>query len=89
MGLLATAGWKDVSADPLAVTLETRGSAQQAAESVGSLGPAARIMNAKGATAAQAERIVAAIAEGFRPFETAQGLRLPVTMTLLAAKAPD
>jgi SAM-dependent methyltransferase len=88
MSLLAAAGWKDVSADPLAVTLETRGSAQEAAESVGSLGPAARIMKAKGATEAQAERIVAAIAEGFFRFETAHGLRVPVTMTLLAARAP-
>jgi hypothetical protein len=50
---------------------------------------AARIMNAKGATSAQAASIVKDIAVGFRQFETAQGLRVPVTMTLLSATAPQ
>jgi hypothetical protein len=46
-------------------------------------------MNAKGATSAQAASIVKDIAAGFRQFETAQGLRVPVTMTLLSASAPQ
>jgi hypothetical protein len=70
------------------VVLETRGTAAEAAASVGSLGPAARIMDEKGATAAQAAAIVADIAAGFRQFETDLGLRVPVTMTLLSATAP-
>ena len=56
--------------------------------SIGSLGPAARIMTAKGATSAQAASILTDIAVGFSQFETAQGLRVPVTMTLLSATAP-
>lgn len=88
VSLLTLAGWADVRADPLQVVLETRGTAAEAASSVGSLGPAARIMDAKGATAAQASAIVADIAAGFRPFETDFGLRVPVTMTLLSATAP-
>ena len=88
LALLATAGWEEASADPLSILLETRGTAAEAAASVGSLGPAARIMAAKGATAAQTAAIVADIATGFSQFETFHGLRVPVTMTLLSAKAP-
>jgi SAM-dependent methyltransferase len=89
VALLTSAGWADVCADPLKVILETRGTAAEAAASVGSLGPAARIMDAKGATAAQAAAIVADIAAGFSQFETDLGLRVPVTMTLLSATAPS
>lgn len=88
VAIIAAAGWTNVSADPLPVLLETRGTAAEAASSVGSLGPAARIMDAKGATALQTSAIVADIAEGFRWFETGLGLRVPVTMTLLSANAP-
>lgn len=88
VALLTSAGWVDVRADPMQVILETRGTAAEAASSVGSLGPAARIMEAKGATAAQASAIVADIDAGFRRFETDLGLRVPVTMTLLSATAP-
>ena len=88
VALLTSAGWDDVRADSLHAILETRGTAAEAAASVGSLGPAARIMDAKGATAAQAAAIVADIAEGFSRFETNLGLRVPVTMTLLSATAP-
>jgi SAM-dependent methyltransferase len=86
--LLTAAGWKDASADPLQAILETRGTAKAAAASIGSMGPAARIMDAKGATVAQATAIEADIAAGFSRFETDQGLRVPVTMTLLSATAP-
>jgi SAM-dependent methyltransferase len=88
LGLLAAAGWKNGRADPLHVHLETCGSALAAASSVGSLGPAARIMLAKNATETQRAAILADIADGFRPFETDLGLRVPVTMTLLSASAP-
>ncbi len=88
VALLTSAGWDEVRADPLQVILETRGTAAEAASSVGSLGPAARIMDAKGTTAAQAAAIVADIAAGFARFETDLGLRVPVTMTLLSATAP-
>lgn len=88
LSILSAAGWQDVCADPLHVILETRGSATEAAASIGSLGPAARIMDAKGATRAQAAEIEADIAAGFRRFETEHGLRIPVTMTLLSARAP-
>lgn len=87
VALFADAGWEHVTADPLDVVLETLGSAEESAASVGSLGPAARIMDAKGATAEQAAAIVDDIAVGFRQFQTDHGLRVPVTMTLLSAKA--
>lgn len=86
--LLAAAGWVGVSADPLRVSLETRGTAAEAATSFASIGPAARMMDAKGATAAQTAAITADIAADFSLFETDQGLRVPVTMTLLSAIAP-
>lgn len=88
LALIAAAGWENLRADPLEVCLETRGTAMDAASSVGSLGPAARIMMAKNATAEQTTAILADIAAGFRPFETDFGLRVPVTMTLLSASAP-
>ena len=88
LSLLAAAGWEGASADPLQVFLETRGTAAQAAASFASLGPAARMMDAKGANAAQTAAIMADIAAGFSQFETDQGLRVPVTMTLLSATAP-
>jgi SAM-dependent methyltransferase len=88
LGLITEAGWEKPRADPLQVWLQTDGDALDAASSIGSLGPAARIMNAKGATAAQRAAIVAEIAAGFRQFETDLGLRVPVTMTLLLAHAP-
>jgi SAM-dependent methyltransferase len=88
LAIFATAGWQEARADRLPVMLETRGTAADAAASVGSLGPAARIMEAKGATAEQAAAIVADIAAGFGQFETHHGLRVPVTMTLLSAKVP-
>lgn len=89
VAILQAAGWEDVRGDPMEVRLETRGSSEDAAMSIGALGPAARIMNAKGATSAQVASIVKDIAVGFRQFETAQGLRVPVTMTLLSANAPQ
>lgn len=88
LALLAAAGWVGTSADPLQIFLETRGTAAQAAASFASIGPAARMMDAKGATAAQTAAIMADIAAGFSLFETEQGLRVPVTMTLLSATAP-
>lgn len=88
VALIAAAGWTAVSADALPVVLETRGTAADAAASIGSLGPAARIMDAKGATDLQRTAIVADIAAGFRSFETDLGLRVPVTMTFLSARAP-
>ena len=89
LAVLVAAGWEDVRADPLQVTLETCGTATEAAASVGSIGPAARIMEAKGATAAQVAAIATDIAAGFSRFETNHGLRVPVTMTLLSAKVPS
>lgn len=88
LALLVAAGWVDVSAKPLEVILETHGTAMDAAASIGSMGPAARIMASKGATEEQANAIEADIAAGFRRFETERGLRVPVTMTLLSARAP-
>lgn len=88
IALLEAAGWQHARGDPLDVILETHGTAQQAAESIGSLGPAARIMDDKGASAAEAKSILADIAAGFSQFETDNGLRIPVTMTLLSATAP-
>jgi SAM-dependent methyltransferase len=88
LALIARAGWENPRADPLKVFLETRGTAMDAASSVGSLGPAARIMTARNATSDQASAIIADIAAGFRPFETDFGLRVPVTMTILSASAP-
>ena len=88
LALIAAAGWRNGRADPLRIFLETRGTASDAASSVGSLGPAARIMMTKNATEAQKSAILADIADGFRQFETDFGLRVPVTMTLLSASAP-
>ncbi len=88
LALLAAAGWVGVSADPLEVVLETRGTAAEAAASFASIGPAARMMDAKGATAAQTAAIMADVAANYRRFETDQGLQVPVTMTLLSAIAP-
>jgi SAM-dependent methyltransferase len=88
LAILVAAGWMDVSADPLEVILETRGTATEAAASIGSMGPAARIMDSKGATKTQVTAIEEDIATGFRRFETEHGLRVPVTMTLLSARAP-
>ncbi|TGD61964.1 class I SAM-dependent methyltransferase [Tabrizicola sp. WMC-M-20] len=88
LALLAAAGWEGASADPHLVFLETRGTAAEAAASFASIGPAARIIDAKGATAAQTAAIMADIAEGLSQFETPDGLRVPVTMTLLSATAP-
>ncbi len=88
VAILQAAGWEDVRGDPLEVRLETSGTSENAAMSIGALGPAARIMDAKGATPAQAASIAKDIADGFRRFETPQGLRVPVTMTLLSAIAP-
>jgi len=70
LAVLEAANWEDVRADPLQVILETRGTAKEAAASVGSIGPAARIMEAKDATAAQ----VAAIATDIAAF--CQGVRV-------------
>jgi SAM-dependent methyltransferase len=88
LALLAAAGWEDVRADPLPVILETRGTAREAAGRVGSIGPVARILNAKGATAEQVAAIVDEIAANLGQFQTDHGLRVPVTMTLLSATAP-
>lgn len=88
LAILAAAGWMDVSAAPLDVILETRGAAAEAAASIGSMGPAARILDAKGATKTQVTVIAADIATVFRQFETEHGLQVPATMTLLSARAP-
>lgn len=87
VALLEAAGWTDARGESLNVILETKGTAEDAARSIGSMGPAARIMQAKGATARDAKSIMDDIAKGFQQFETTHGLRVPVTMTLLSAKA--
>jgi hypothetical protein len=45
-------------------------------------------MKSKGATNAQVAEIEADIAGGFGRVEAGHGLRVPITMTLLSARAP-
>jgi hypothetical protein len=60
--------------------------ASDAERSIG-LDPA-HIMKSKGATNAQVAEIEADIAGGFGRVEAGHGLRVPITMTLLSARAP-
>lgn len=77
-----------MTAESLSVHLDTCGTVGDAAATVGFIGPAARIIDAKGATAAQVSAIMSDMTDSLSHYETELGLRAPLTMTLFCASAP-
>lgn len=87
--ILTGAGWDNASGRPIEVDLIPPQSLEAAADFATSAGPATRVMREKGGTPEDAEAIRATCAEGFAPYQVAQGLRIPARLIVYSAINPD
>lgn len=87
VGLMAEAGLADTAAHRLEIVLTPPGTPEAAARAASRVGPAARIMKAKGGTPQDAAAIEEAVRAEFTRFETAAGVRVPAVVLLFVARA--
>jgi SAM-dependent methyltransferase len=83
--ILEQAGLTQVRCITESITLTPPGTAEQVMTFATEVGPAARIIAEHAASAADIKAIEAEVIAGFAPFQTDQGLRLPVDVHLYGA----
>ena len=86
--ILSAAGFADVAIELLATVLPGAKSAADEAEFVQNMGLLARLIREREPDAPTVRRIVAEIAERFRPFETDAGVRVPASVHCVTAVRP-
>ncbi|MBV9553489.1 MAG: methyltransferase domain-containing protein [Alphaproteobacteria bacterium] len=87
-GILDSAGFGDVAIEPRPFNVHGD-SAANSAEHASQMGAVQRLMDEKQADAATRAAIVDGIVAAFKPYETAEGLRLPATFLLVTARRAD
>ncbi|MDU8945669.1 class I SAM-dependent methyltransferase [Ovoidimarina sediminis] len=85
---LRGAGFAEVEAGFLDIHLRIDGGAREAAVLATMVGPISRIMAEHDGTEEDRAAIVADVAERFRAFETADGVRVPARLTRFTARVP-
>lgn len=86
--ILSAAGFADIAIELLATVLPGAKSAADEAEFVQNMGLLARLIREREPDAQTVRRIVAEIAERFRPFETDAGVRVPASVHCVTAVRP-
>ncbi len=84
-GLLDAAGFGGVRGEPVDIKLHIDGDARAAAHLATTIGPVARIMNEHKGTEADRDAIADVVMDGFAPFETPYGIRIPARLTRFMA----
>ncbi len=88
VGLIEAGGFAGVTGEVVDIRLHIDGDARQAAHLATTIGPVARIMNEYKGTEADRVAIADVVEDGFRAFETADGVRIPALLTrFIAAQA--
>ncbi|VAW00347.1 SAM-dependent methyltransferase [hydrothermal vent metagenome] len=84
--LLDRAGWQDISVSEVQVDLSPPGGPEGAAELSCRVGMAARILQAKDGSDADARAIEAVTAKALEPYDTPDGIRIPAMLNLCTAR---
>jgi len=84
--LLDRAGWQDISVSAVEVKLTPMGGPEGAATLICRLGMAARILQAKDTSEADARAVEAATAEALRGYDTPEGIQIPAMLNLTTAR---
>lgn len=87
-GILAAAGWSSVDAEEAQLALTPPGSVDDIVEMSKKVGPAARLLAARGAGTDVEERIAATIRDRLAGYDTEGGFRVPATLNFFSAVAP-
>lgn len=87
--ILQAAGLQDVSVDPIALDLCPPGDPQQTAELLCQIGPANRALNHFEPNKTDSARLVEALVDWLKTYETERGIEIPAQINLYQAKAPD
>ncbi|WP_347311111.1 class I SAM-dependent methyltransferase [Defluviimonas sp. SAOS-178_SWC] len=86
--ILASAGFTGITGEEATSHLSVAGSAGDAAELATSIGPVSRILRDKGGTEADRAAIATDLADLFRPYEGADGVRVPAVLNFFSARRP-
>jgi SAM-dependent methyltransferase len=78
--ILTAAGYAEVAIETVATTLTGAATAAEEAEMVCQVGPLTRLLRARAPDEATRGRLVAAVTDALRPFQTAAGVRIPATV---------
>ena len=87
--ILARAGFRDVGGEVADLTLHYPGKLRGMAALASQLGPAARILRHYDGTSEDVAAIEAMVLDGFRGFETAQGVDIPARINFFQARNPQ
>jgi len=87
-GLMREAGLSDAAADAVPLALTPSGSAEDTAELFLRVGPAGRVIEHFGGTAADIDAIYTAALTEITAFQTPEGVQVPGLINLYQAKAP-
>lgn len=87
--MLQAAGLTDISVDPVALNLTPPGTVQDAAKIISRIGPAERTLAHYNADETDRARVIAALADWLKSFETERGVEIPALINLYQAKAPS
>jgi SAM-dependent methyltransferase len=85
--LLDRAGWQDISVSEVQVDLTPPGGPEGAAALSCRVGMAARLLQAKGGSDADARAVEAATAKALQAYDTPDGIRIPAMLNLCTARA--
>lgn len=86
--LLESAGWANVSADPVALELTPPGGVSEIADMALRIGPVARLVQHHEADEGTVAQIAAALRGPLAAYESSAGLRIPALINVFAAMAP-
>lgn len=86
--ILQEAGFSDITAEAVSVTLLAPDVLPEAAALACNVGQAARIISAKNGTAEDATAIAEAVATELSVYQTADGIRVPATINIFTACCP-
>jgi SAM-dependent methyltransferase len=84
--LLERAGWQDISVTKVQVELTPMGGPEEAAALACRVGMAARVLQAKGGSEADARAVEAATAEALAAYDTPEGIAIPAMLNLCMAR---
>ncbi|HEX6144337.1 MAG TPA: hypothetical protein VFZ01_16585 [Geminicoccaceae bacterium] len=86
--ILTAAGFADLAIERVETVLPGAATAAEEARFACDRGPAARLIATREPDAATLDAIIAEIAEGFRPYETEAGVRMPAMVFHVTARRP-
>jgi SAM-dependent methyltransferase len=87
--ILSEAGWTDVGAEAVGIELTPPGDLDELVRMAFTVGPVARLVQHHGAAEEVRDRIAGRIRSAFARYETENGFRVPATINIFTARAPN